>query len=95
MLTLTDTATLVVKEIVDRSGGPEGTGLRINAEDPAGTEFAVEIVPTPEERDAIVEQAGARVYLGENAAVALSDKTLDASVTPDGHVSFDVVPQQA
>lgn len=95
MLKLTDTATLVVKEIVERSGGPEGTGLRINAEDPAGTEFAVEIVPTPEERDAIVEQAGARVYLGENAAVALSDKTLDASVSPDGHVEFDVLQQEA
>ncbi|MDQ0573934.1 Fe-S cluster assembly iron-binding protein IscA [Agromyces albus] len=95
MLTLTDTATMVVKEIVDRSGGPDGTGLRINAEDPAGTEFAVEIVPTPEETDAIVEQAGARVYLGGNAAEALADKTLDASVSPDGRVAFDVVPQQA
>lgn len=94
MLTLTDTATMVVKEIVERSGGPDGTGLRINAEDPAGTEFAVEIVPTPEESDAIVEQAGARVYLGENAVIALADKTLDASVAPDGRIAFDVVPQQ-
>jgi iron-sulfur cluster assembly protein len=94
MLTLTDTATDVVKEIVSRSGGPDGAGLRISAEDPDATEFAVKIVPTPEERDAVVEQAGARVYLGEIAAVALADKTLDASVLPDGRVAFDVVPQQ-
>ncbi|HET8778442.1 MAG TPA: iron-sulfur cluster assembly accessory protein [Agromyces sp.] len=94
MLTLTDTASTVVKEIVSRSGGPDGAGLRINAENPEATEFAVEIVPTPEERDAIVEQAGARVYLGETAAVALDDKTLDARVADDGRVAFDIVAQQ-
>ena len=95
MLTLTDTATTVVKEIVSRSGGPDGAGLRINAQDPDGKEFAVEIVPTPEERDAIIEQDGARVYLGEVAALSLVDKTLDARVSDDGRVAFDIVPQQA
>ena len=94
MLTLTDTATTLVKEIVSRSGGPDGAGLRINAQDPAATEFAVEIVPTPEERDAVVEQEGARVYLGETAARALDDKTLDARLSDDGRVAFDIVPQQ-
>ena len=53
------------------------------------------IVPTPEERDSVVEQDGARVYLGENAATALNDKTLDASVSNDGRVSFDLLPQMA
>ena len=47
MLTLTETASTVVREIVARRGGPEGTGLRISAEEPDSTEFSVAIVPTP------------------------------------------------
>jgi Fe-S cluster assembly iron-binding protein IscA len=93
MLTLTDTASTVVKEIVSRRGGPDGTGLRIDIESPEATEFSVAIVPTPEERDAVVEQAGAHVFLGEDAAVALDDKTLDARVSEDGRVAFDILPQ--
>ncbi|MFE5672940.1 HesB/IscA family protein [Agromyces sp. NPDC056523] len=94
MLTLTDAASLAVKEIVDRSGAPAGSGLRIDAEGDTGTQFAVDIAPAPEERDAIVEQAGARVYLAEEAAQALDDKTLDARVDEDGRVAFDVLPQR-
>jgi Fe-S cluster assembly iron-binding protein IscA len=94
MLTLTDTASTVVAEIVARSGGPDGSGLRIEAENADATEFAVAIVPTPEETDAVIEQAGARVYVGETAAQALDDKTLDARVSDDGRVAFDIVPQQ-
>ena len=93
MLTLTDTASTVVKEIVSRRGGPEGTGLRIDVEGPEATEFTVEIVPTPEEHDSVVEQAGAHVYLGEDAAPVLDDKTLDARVSEDGRVAFDLLPQ--
>lgn len=95
MLTLTDTAAVVVKELVSRRQGPEGSGLRIDAPDAGSTEFAVAIVPTPEEHDAVIEQDGARVYLGERAAVTLDEKTLDAAVSNDGRVSFDLVPQQA
>jgi len=95
MLTLTDTASTVVKEIVSRRGGAEGTGLRIDVEGPEATEFTVAIVPTPEERDAVVEQAGAHVYLGEDAAVALDDKVLDARLSEDGRVAFDILSQPA
>ena len=93
MLTLTDTASTVVREIVSRRGAPDGTGLRIDVENTDATEFSVAIVPTPEERDAVVEQAGAHVFLGEDAAVALDDKTLDARVSEDGRIAFDILPQ--
>lgn len=95
MLTLTDNASTVVKDIVSRSGGTEDAGLRIDTENDEATEFGVAIVPTPLEHDAVVEQAGARVYLGEAAARALDDKTLDAHVSEDGRVAFDVLRQQA
>ncbi|MGI9824224.1 hypothetical protein [Agromyces sp. Marseille-Q5079] len=90
MLTLTENASTVVKEIVSRNGAPEGSGLRINAQDTAATEFAVAVVPTPDPTDSVVEQDGARVYLGEAAAIALTDKTLDAKVADDGRVSFEI-----
>ncbi|KQM80746.1 hypothetical protein [Agromyces sp. Leaf222] len=90
MLTLTENASTVVKEIVSRNGAPEGSGLRINAQDAAATEFAVAIVPTPNPTDSVVEHDGARVYLGEAAAMALTDKTLDASIGDDGRVSFEI-----
>lgn len=90
MLTLTDNASTAVKDIVERSGGIEGAGLRIDAEDARATDFAVAIVPTPLEHDTVVEQDGARVYLGEHAAQALDDKLLDAHVSEDGRVAFDL-----
>ncbi|WP_344373505.1 iron-sulfur cluster assembly accessory protein [Agromyces tropicus] len=94
MFALTDTATTVVKEIVAGNGAPEGSGLRIEAEDPEATQFGVAIAPAPEEGDAVVEQDGARVYLGERATIALDDKVLDARVADDGRVAFDILPQQ-
>ncbi len=94
MLTMTDTASTVVKEIVSRNGGPDSAGLRIEAEDGGGTEFAVAIVPTPEESDVVVEQDGARVFLGTVATKSLDNKTLDARVADDGRVAFDIMPQQ-
>ncbi|MFC5789443.1 Fe-S cluster assembly protein HesB [Agromyces tardus] len=93
MLTLTDIASTVVKEIVSRSDAPEGAGLRIEAENTDATQFNVAIAPMPEEHDAVIEQGGARVYLGEAAAKSLDDKTLDARVDEDGRVTFDVLPQ--
>ncbi|MGW4928581.1 hypothetical protein ACWEOH_05440 [Agromyces sp. NPDC004153] len=93
MLTLTDTATTVVEEIVRRNDDTERAGLRIEAENPDATDFGVSIVPLPKPRDAIVEQGNARVYLDESATTALDDKTLDARVDEDGRVAFDILPQ--
>ncbi|GAA4370380.1 iron-sulfur cluster biosynthesis family protein [Agromyces bauzanensis] len=94
MLTLTDNASTAVRDIVERSGGTGGAGLRIDADDAESTDFAVAIVPTPLEHDTVVEQDGARVYLGENAAWALDDKLLDARVSEDGRVAFDLLRQE-
>lgn len=94
MLTLTENASTVVKEIVSGNGAPDGSGLRINTRDPEATEFAVAIVTTPNETDEVIEQSGARVYLGEAAAAALTDKTLDAKVDEEGRVAFEISPQR-
>ena len=93
MLTLTDTASLVVKELVSRRGGPDTSGLRISASERESTDFQVAIVPDADTSDVLVEQDGARVFLGGGAGEALDDKILDARVDEEGRVAFDVLPQ--
>jgi iron-sulfur cluster assembly protein len=90
MLTLTETATTVVKTIVDQDPNTEASGLRINGE-PGAPHLSVAVVAEPHDGDSIVEADGARVFLEENAAIALSDKTLDAEVGENGAVSFAVL----
>ncbi len=90
MLTLTETATTVVKTIVEQDPNKEASGLRINGE-PGAPNLTVAVVAAPEAGDAVVEAEGARVFLEENAAIALSEKTLDAEVGEDGAVSFAIV----
>ena len=90
MLTLTETATTVVKTIVEQDPNAEASGLRINGE-PGAPNLTVAVVAAPEAGDSVVEAEGARVFLEENAAIALSEKTLDAAVGEDGAVSFAIV----
>jgi|AAGA01.1.fsa_nt_gi Fe-S cluster assembly iron-binding protein IscA len=90
MLTLTETATTVVKTIVEQDPNAEASGLRINGE-PGAPNLTVAVVAAPEAGDSVVEAEGARVFLEENAAIALSEKTLDAEVGEDGAVSFAIV----
>lgn len=87
MLTLTQNATLIVKEIADQQGGAEGSGLRITAgvEEPGLTVTTAEL---PEPGDQVLEQDGATVYLDEGAATMLDDKVLDAAVDEAGRVEF-------
>ena len=82
MLTLTQNATLIVKEIADQQGGAEGTGLRITAgvDEPGLTVTTAEL---PEPGDQVLEQDGATVYLDEGAATMLDDKVLDAERQPE------------
>ena len=40
-----------------------------------------------------MEDAGARVFLEENAAGILDDKVLDAQVDESGSVQFSIAPQ--
>jgi Fe-S cluster assembly iron-binding protein IscA len=88
MLTLTQTAADVVRNLVDQSPSDSG-GLRIAASADAleGVSLELSLVGEPEATDETVEQAGATVYLDPDAAQLLSDKLLDAQVAED-HVTF-------
>ena len=88
MLTLTDTATTVVKSIVDKAPQADAAGLRIHGDSADATNFTVAVVAGAEPGDAVIEVAGARVFLEPNASLALDNKILDATVADDGAVSF-------
>lgn len=93
MLTLTETATTVVKQIVAGTPDAENGGLRIGKGSAEERDFAVSIVATPEPGDALVESDGAKVFLEPSTSQILEDKTLDAQVGENGTVTFALVPQ--
>jgi iron-sulfur cluster assembly protein len=95
MLTLTDKASTVVKDLAQRATGSSDSGLRISTlpDNPADYEVKVEATPQPD--DVIVVNDGAQVFLETRAAEALSDRVLDATVEQDGAVRFQLALQQA
>ncbi|HWR85810.1 MAG TPA: Fe-S cluster assembly protein HesB [Rhodoglobus sp.] len=93
MLTLTDTASTVVKTIVDQSPATETGGLRIQSTDQPEGRFEVSVASEPEATDSVVERDGARVFLDSGTAGVLDDKTLDAQVDDTGAVQFALTPQ--
>jgi Fe-S cluster assembly iron-binding protein IscA len=97
MLTLTDTAADVVKQLTEIDAPNDDAGLRISAQPDGedGPGLLLSAAPAPEDGDQVVAEAGARVFLDESAAVMLDDKILDAQVGSDGAVQFAVGQQQA
>jgi iron-sulfur cluster assembly protein len=91
MLTLTDNASTIVKEISAQI--PEAAGLRITSESADQSSFEVEPAPAAEPGDEVVEQDGATLYLDEAASLQLDDKVLDAAVDQNGGVQFALTLQ--
>lgn len=95
MLTLTETASTVVKGILDRDPAVTVTdgGLRIATLPGTERDLQVEVVAEPQPGDALIENSGARVFVTEAASAVLDNKTLDAQLGENGSVTFALVPQ--
>ena len=65
MLTLTENASAAIKNLTDQKAVTADGGLRISTADDSTGSLKVELTPTPEPTDQLVEDAGARVFLGE------------------------------
>jgi Fe-S cluster assembly iron-binding protein IscA len=89
MVTLTAKATTVIRSLAERSGNPSGAGVRIDTEPERGA-FTIAVAPEPHAGDQVVDDGGARLFVGEAAAPFLDNKTLDAAVNADGGVQFTV-----
>lgn len=92
MLTLTENASTIVRDIAAQQGGSDNSGLRISSDDPAQG-LMVTAAQEPHPGDETVAQNGAVVYLDSMASQQLEDQILDASVDDDGRVQFALAPQ--
>lgn len=92
MLTLTENAVLVIRDLTTQPEVPEGAGLRI-ASDPAAGSLTLALVGSPAQGDQVLDDSGARIFLDPEAARVLDDKALDAAVDPQGGVQFGFAEQ--
>lgn len=90
MLTLTENACTIVKQMTDAPDVPDSAGLRIT-EAEAG--FAVSAAEQAEPGDQVVEQDGATVYLDQITAQKLDTMVLDAGLDDTGTLQFGLVAQ--
>ncbi len=95
MLMITPTARRVLEQLPALTGSLEG-GLRIARPDRGphdpGAGFRVSPVSRARRSDVVVEQEGARVFLGPLAAERLRGRVLDARDDSEGRVEFVVRP---
>lgn len=98
MLTLTDRAAEAISTLTRQSDLPDDSaGLRIvahtAAQDHGRGELSLSLAQAPQGDDAVVESGDARVFLETEAAQALDQQQLDATVGADGGVKFLIAPQ--
>ena len=96
MLTLTDRAAEMIRTLTSRSGLPADTGLRMsleNTQNSQGDSVALSLEgPHPE--DAVVEESGAKVFVGPEAVPVVADSQLDAQLDDQGRAAFTLRGQQ-
>ena len=90
MLTLTDSASTVVKTLIERTPDVADAALRISASEAGATDLSLAVASQAEPNDTVIESAGAKVYLEQNAALVLTDKVLDAQIDDEGSVRFSL-----
>ncbi|MFC8614903.1 HesB/IscA family protein [Micromonospora purpureochromogenes] len=87
MLTMTDNAVLVIRDLALQQDVAQDGGLRIAADTDAGS-LTIELVPEPAQGDKVVDNQGARIFLDPDAAELLEDTSVDAVVDDEGVVQF-------
>ncbi|MFC7548086.1 HesB/IscA family protein [Plantactinospora sp. GCM10030261] len=92
MLTLTDNAVLVIRDLTTQQQVPDGAGLRIATDQQAGA-LTLALAEQPAQGDQVVDNSGARIFLDPDAAQLLDDKALDAAVDEQGAVQFGFAEQ--
>lgn len=95
MLTLTETAVAVIRDLSTQStADPADSGVRISSQPDAAGTLMLSVADGPEATDEIVEAGGARVFLDPTAASLLADKSLDADVDGQGGIAFLIIEQR-
>ncbi len=92
MLTLTENAAQVIRDLTHQDEVPPGAGVRI-ATDPDVGALTLSLSPEPQEGDQVLDEQGARLFLEANTAPMLDDKSLDVAVDGQGGVEFTLAEQ--
>lgn len=87
MLTMTENAVMVIRDLALQQDVAEGGGLRIAADTDAGS-LSIELVEQPVQGDQVVDNQGARIFLDADAAELLNETSVDATVDDEGIVQF-------
>ncbi|WP_446218739.1 adhesin [Micromonospora sp. IBHARD004] len=87
MLSMTDNAVMVIRDLATQQDVGQDGGLRIAADTDAGS-LSIELVPQPAQGDQVVDNEGARIFLDADAAELLHDTSVDATVDDEGIVQF-------
>jgi iron-sulfur cluster assembly protein len=94
VLTLTDRAAETIRTLISQPGVPADTGLRMSL--PDGDAGALTLsLEGPQPGDAVIEDAGAKVFVQPDAADILEDRELDGQLDEDGQASFILGSQNA
>ncbi|MEU7753420.1 adhesin [Micromonospora sp. NPDC049101] len=93
MLTMTDNAVLVIRDLANQQDVAQDGGVRIAADTEAGS-LSVELVPEPVQGDRVIDNQGARIFLDEDAAELLGDASVDATVDDEGVIQFGFTERQ-
>ncbi|MEV4536586.1 hypothetical protein AB0J82_22650 [Asanoa sp. NPDC049518] len=87
---MTDKALAAICVLLTQRDVPDGAGLRIRAESDGEHGLRLTIADRPSAGDAVVERAGARIFLDAGAVAALRGAALDASPDEAGGLRFSV-----
>jgi iron-sulfur cluster assembly protein len=92
-LTITDGAAAAIRSLTSQPDLPIETGSRIMKQGAGAPSFHLAMTDGPAAGEQVVEEGGARVFLGPAAAGALEDKALDAQVNEHGDLAFCISDQ--
>ena len=87
MLTLTDRAAETIRALTTQPGSSADTGLRMSLQDGDEGKLALSL-EAPQPDDAVIEESGARVFVGPDVVGVVEDSELDAQVDEQGRPTF-------
>lgn len=87
MLTLTDRAAETIRALTNQPGSAADTGLRMSLQGGDEGKLALSL-ETPQPDDAVIEESGARVFVGPDVVGVVEDSELDAQVDEQGRPTF-------
>jgi len=95
MLALTADACQAIEGILQQSETATGIRIAPNPEDGSNGQLQMSVADAPAPTDEVIEGEGAQVFVEESASPFLDDKVLDATITEDRAIQFEILSQAA